>query len=114
MTKYSNNRNLTIHSEPKFNDWDVIPNYQLSQEYLGKIESVLNKSLQHYPRTFVVRVDLHLPKVMACPDYPSGFNTEAITRFIESLKSQVKAQQIKLELEDWFLLLKASQGHSVP
>jgi len=93
MTKYSNNRNLTIHDEPKFNNWDVLTNYQLSQEYLGKIQNVLNNSLQQYPRTFVVRVDLHLPKVMSCPDYPSGFSTEAITRFIESLKSQLKAHQ---------------------
>lgn len=95
MTKHLTNRNLTIHNEPKFNDWDVLTNYQLSQEYLGKIQSVLNKSIQQYPRTFVVRVDLHLPKVLACPDYPSGFNTEAITRFIESLKSQIKAQQVR-------------------
>lgn len=93
MTKYSNNRNLTIHGEPKFNEWDVVPNYQLSHEYLGKIESVLNKSLQQHSRTFVVRLDLHLPLVMTCPDYPSGFSTEAITRFIESLKSQLRAQQ---------------------
>ncbi|MFK3978138.1 hypothetical protein, partial [Shewanella vesiculosa] len=46
MTKYSNNRNLTIHDEPKFNNWDVLTNYQLSQEYLGKIQNVLNNSLQ--------------------------------------------------------------------
>jgi predicted oxidoreductase len=32
------------------------------------------------------------------------------TRLAES----VRAVEIELELEDWFLLLKASQGHSVP
>ncbi len=93
MTRHSTNRNLTIHHEPKFNDWDVLTNYQLSQEYLSKIQSVLNKSLQQHPRTFLVRFDLHLPKILACPDFPSDFNTEAITRFIESLKSQLRAQQ---------------------
>lgn len=32
----------------------------------------------------------------------------------ERIRAAVQAQEINLELEDWFLLLKASQGHSVP
>ena len=32
----------------------------------------------------------------------------------ERLKASVDALQINLELEDWFILLKASQGHEVP
>ena len=93
MSTYQSNRNLTIHSKGVFNGREVLTNHQLSQEYLASIEGVLTKSLQEYPRTFVVRVDLHLPSVMACREYPGAFNCEVITRFLESLKSQCKAHQ---------------------
>ncbi len=62
--------------------------YPLNQNHVKRIQETLNKSLDEYSRTLVLRVDLRLP----------DFNTDCynadsslITRFIASLKAQVDA-----------------------
>ena len=62
--------------------------YPLNQNHVKRIQDTLNKSLNEYSRTLVLRVDLRLP----------DFNTDCynsdsslITRFIASLKAQVDA-----------------------
>lgn len=64
-----------------------------NQHYLKRIEETLKRSLNEFPRTFVLRIDLRLPDEnyqKYCDD------STLMTKFIESLKSQIKhAQNIK-------------------
>lgn len=46
--------------------------------------------------------------------HPSGIHPVVGTTNKERLKQAVEAAKIDLELEDWFLILVASQGHNVP
>jgi len=46
--------------------------------------------------------------------HPSNIHPVIGTTNRDRIVNAQKAIQIKLELEDWFLLLKASQGHAVP
>jgi predicted oxidoreductase len=46
--------------------------------------------------------------------HPSGMHPVIGTTNKDRLKLAVEATKINLELEDWFLILAASQGHSVP
>lgn len=64
----------------------------LNQHHLKRIHETINKSLQEYPRTMLLRVDLRLPETNTLV-----YNTDSalITRFIVSLKSQVEADLLK-------------------
>lgn len=70
----------------------VITNYgELHQGYLANIRRVIDRAYQEYPRTFAVRVDLRLPDTMTdSPSYFADTDSAAITRFIASLKAQIK------------------------
>jgi predicted oxidoreductase len=46
--------------------------------------------------------------------HPSGFHPVVGTTTEERLKQAVAAAKIDLEIEDWFLILVAAQGHKVP
>jgi predicted oxidoreductase len=46
--------------------------------------------------------------------HPSGVYPVVGTTNKDRLKNAAEAVKINLELEDWFLILEASQGHSVP
>jgi len=46
--------------------------------------------------------------------HPSGIHPVVGTTNKDRLKNAVEASKIELELEDWFLILVASQGHKVP
>ena len=46
--------------------------------------------------------------------HPSGIHPVVGTTNKDRLKQAVEATKIKLELEDWFLILVACQGHKVP
>lgn len=68
------------------------------EEYLIKNYIVINQALIMYSKVFAVRVDLRL-----FDEYESYDNSE-ITRFIESLKAQVKADYIaKTKHSDGFV-----------
>lgn len=57
----------------------------LSPYYLDRILTVINRALADHPRTFAIRFDLHLP-------YGYGdVGSDLMTKFVESLKAQVKA-----------------------
>ncbi|MCT4737193.1 inovirus Gp2 family protein [Raoultella ornithinolytica] len=66
--------------------------YPLNRNHVKRIQDTLNKSLNEYSRTFVLRVDLRLPESSA--DY---YNTDSslITRFIASLKAQIEFNLLK-------------------
>jgi len=62
---------------------------QLHLHYLDRIRHLLMWCLAEHPRWTVIRVDLHSPKGCNIPE-------NAITRFIESIKAQLKhAQRVK-------------------
>ncbi|EPB4340561.1 inovirus Gp2 family protein [Enterobacter kobei] len=60
--------------------------YPLNRNYVKRIQDTLNKSLDEYSRTLVVRVDLRLPEFNV--DYYNS-DSSLITRFIASLNAQV-------------------------
>ncbi|HFV9295543.1 TPA: inovirus Gp2 family protein [Serratia fonticola] len=62
----------------------------LNTKYVNRIQTTLNNSLREHHRTLVLRIDLRLPEL-------SPYNTDStlITRFMESIKSQKNADQIK-------------------
>ncbi|WP_417355039.1 MULTISPECIES: inovirus Gp2 family protein [Gammaproteobacteria] len=71
----------------------------LNPYYLNRIQYVLNAALSEYPRTLVIRFDLHLP-VQIDTDLLSerdmGLRVartdhRVITRFIDALKARIKA-----------------------
>lgn len=90
MQTFTNNKNLTVFNGLNFNGWQVVPGYTLSTEYLESIEVVLERALSEHPRTLIVRFDLHLPRIVDCPDFPREIDTNVITRFFSSLESKIK------------------------
>lgn len=64
----------------------------LNQDYVKRIQETLNKSLNEYSRTLVLRVDLRLPEFDTDP-YNS--DSSLITRFIVSLKAQIEADLLR-------------------
>jgi predicted oxidoreductase len=46
--------------------------------------------------------------------HPSGINPVVGTTNKKRLSLSIEASKIELDLEDWFLILEASQGHEVP
>ena len=60
----------------------------LNFNHINRIQDTLNKSVNEYPRTMCLRIDLHLPA-----DNINNHNADStlITRFIISLKAQVEA-----------------------
>lgn len=82
--------NLRVDAEAKYGS--------ISLEQLKTSIGVIRNFLNKHKRVFAVRVDLRFPQVhvMDDPDMPTSFPPEveedkAITRFMESLKSQIKA-----------------------
>lgn len=94
-TRHATNKNLTLLNESHFNGCSVYASGQLIQDYLWRIDEVINKALNEHPRTLVIRFDLHLPAIPNCIDYPIEYGSNVITRFIESFKAQIKADILK-------------------
>lgn len=63
--------------------------YAYHLPWLQKIADTIKKSLNEYPRTVMLRVDLRFP------DIPSKDDDAAISRFIDSIKARIKANQRK-------------------
>lgn len=82
------NQNLFLHAEPTWQGFHVYDQRgPLIQNYLERIQQVIQNAVQEYPRTWVVRCDLHFLTNGLEPD------TAVISRFIESLKSQLAAHE---------------------
>lgn len=73
----------------------------LNQHYLNRIERTLRGALEIHPRLTVIRVDLRLPNNGIFSDDPMEWDTPTlfantnpnlISRFIASLKAQIKAE----------------------
>ncbi|EHE6023697.1 inovirus Gp2 family protein, partial [Salmonella enterica] len=56
----------------------------LNEKHITRIQETLDKSLEEHPRILLLRVDLHLPD-------EGHADSAVITRFIVSLKEQIKS-----------------------
>ena len=55
----------------------------------------MQNALNDHSRTLAIRVDLRLPQGVDCPDFPLAYDNRVISRFTDSYKAQVKANQIE-------------------
>ncbi|GHY93278.1 inovirus Gp2 family protein [Vibrio cholerae] len=86
MKTFLSNPNLTMINESEFMSFPITTNNgNLARQYLYKIKETLDLSLTEHHRIYVQRVDLRYPKNFF------GYNSYAITRFIESLKSKIES-----------------------
>ena len=66
---------------------------ELNQTYVHGITRTIDRALKQYPRLLAIRFDLRFPDEEERPDCPTQCYTgsEVITRFINSVKAQIKA-----------------------
>lgn len=87
VQRYTLNRNINLHYGDYFNDLPLLPNTgPFSLQYLASIQKTLDMAIAEHPRTVAFRVDLRYPK-----NWKKGFYGDVISRFMASLKSQIKA-----------------------
>ena len=84
------NPNLRIHNQEHFYDLPLQNQHGvLIENYLHQMQLTVDNALKDHPRSFAFRVDLRLPT------QTEPFSSNTITKFIASLKAQVKADLIK-------------------
>ena len=84
--RLAQNPNLTLHTKPDYNGNSVYLKRGPSiDSYLTNIDETLKKALFEHPRTIAIRTDLRLPLNFDRND------TCVISRFMESLKAQIRA-----------------------
>lgn len=93
MTKrHIKNKNLTLFNQANYRGLPIQRKYlPCMTEYLEEIHGVFNSAIKEHTRTLIIRVDLHLPGRPVDPDYPQEFESNIISKFIESFKAQIKA-----------------------
>jgi hypothetical protein len=88
--RHPSNPNLCLYSE---STWEGIPvqtqRGPLIINYLDNIRRVIHHAATEHPRTCVFRCELNFPN----NGYES--DTTVISRFIQSLKAQIKAQEVR-------------------
>lgn len=91
-TRLPQNKNLSLHFDPTWHGLPVnVYKGPLISEYLFAIDHVLWSATDDHLRTLVIRFDLHYPASRA-------FDTEGhISRFLASLKAQIKADMAARE-----------------
>jgi len=85
------NNHLSIFTKPYFKDLPINTKYQLVESYLSQIYKVLNQAVEQHSRTIVFHTVLRFPLDISF----AQSNGDCISRFIDSFKSQVKADQSK-------------------
>lgn len=88
--RHTENANLVLYTQPHYKGFPVITSHgPLIENYLDRIYETIHCALREHPRVVGFRVDLRLPL-----NY-EDLDTRIISRFIESLKAQIKADQMK-------------------
>ncbi|MGI2071427.1 inovirus Gp2 family protein [Shewanella baltica] len=83
------NRNLTVVHANEFQGLPVLVfKNGIYEEYLQNNFKIINQTLAMYAKVFAVRIDLRFP------DDDNIDENRSVTRFIESLKAQIKADYI--------------------
>lgn len=92
--RHSSNRNLTLYSEATWQGHPVQTKCgTLISDYLDRIHQVIQRAVTEHPRTCVFRCELSFPDNDYEPD------TAVISRFIDSLKAQIKAHESRKSRE---------------
>jgi len=95
-TRLKTNTNLTLFTDRYYHGIKVQTSHgPLVLNYLESMNQVLQNAVYDHKRTLAIRVDLRLPGGINCPDVPLAYDNSVISRFIESLKAQIKADLIK-------------------
>ncbi|HDS5593147.1 inovirus Gp2 family protein [Enterobacter hormaechei] len=87
--------------------YTYIKNYgPLNKRHLKRIKQTIDKALNEHDRVMAVRVDLHAPVINALNDIPTEddfacIDAAVISRFMTSLKEQIKNHLIKLERDGY-------------
>lgn len=88
MITHPFNPNLHVTHESVWQSFPLLPQtHGLIEEYLLNIQAVMNTALANHPRTLMIRCDLRFPQ-----DQPS-YDSNAISRFMASLKAQIEHDQ---------------------
>lgn len=92
--RHSSNRNLTLYSGATWQGHPVQTKCgSLISHYLERILNVIQCAVDEHPRTWVIRCELSFPDNGYEPD------TAVISRFIDSLKAQIKAHEARKRRE---------------
>ena len=94
--RFKSNKNLTIYNESTYKGLRVNDHGSLILDYLESLHSTIQKSLDEYSKTFGLRFDLRYPAHLQDEEIDDG---EIIKTFIDSLKSQIKSDRIKVARE---------------
>ncbi|MEL4428322.1 inovirus Gp2 family protein [Shewanella mangrovisoli] len=86
--RHSSNTNLTVISNGQYKGFNVY-HRPLSAEYLDAILRTFDAALNEHHRTFMIRVDLHLPQ-LNFPDSPAIYDTSVIGKFFKSLNAKIQ------------------------
>jgi hypothetical protein len=90
--RHSHNSNLHLHFDPIWNSYPVLTQKgPLIIEYLQRIDETLLRAVHDHRRTLLIRVDLRFPQY---GDFGEG---GFMTRFLESLRAQIEADQARKE-----------------
>jgi hypothetical protein len=95
-TRFKNNKNLTLYNDSTYKGLQVNNHGSLILDYLESLHSTILKSLDEYSKTFGLRFDLRYPAHLQDEEIDDG---EIIKTFIDSLKSQIKSDRIKVARE---------------
>ena len=86
--RHTSNTNLTVVNNGLYQGQRVF-HRELSCQYLDATQRVIQNALNEYPRTLMVRFDLHLPRWMNLSDSPMAYDTNVITKFFKSLNAKI-------------------------
>ena len=94
-TRLSGNSNLIIHTKNTFEGLPVLTHRgPLIKSYLASTKKTIDNAFAEHSRSCAIRIDLRLPQSAG------GFDSSVITRFYESFKAQINADQKKKRKED--------------
>ncbi|HFD4028179.1 inovirus Gp2 family protein [Vibrio parahaemolyticus] len=78
------NPNLSLFESDNYNSMPVLTTYgPFAKQYLERTKDVFDKTLEEYPRVYVLRFDLRFPQGYFTND------SDHISKFIESLKAKM-------------------------
>lgn len=97
MVRLPENTNLSLYRLPEYGGFPVqVKSGPLVENYLQRLEQVLDLSLSNYGRVFAFRFDLRFPLGMH-----SGWNDEqCIDRFVASFKAKIKHNRMQAVLNN--------------
>lgn len=92
--RHPENRNLVLHEGPEFHGMPVQQQKApLIENYLDRIEKVIQTSLLRHPRVAAMRFDLRLPQGMQA----AGDDNRLMTAFWERLKDRIEHDRARAQ-----------------